>query len=441
MPPGGMPAPRPRHAGRFCGQVGSWRWISAAAANPNPGTTGLHRLNRTEYANAIRDLLDLEIDPTTLLPADDSSEGFDNIADALAISPALLERYVATATKVSRLAVGDPGTTPSTATYRVPSDLIAEPITSKACRWARAAAFWCATFSRWMPSTPSRFMPRPRTSGSARRAFCGEELEVTLNGERVKVAKAAPTAGSAPPDQGRAAGAGRRVHSQESSGRRRYLADLSRAIPASRASRSPGRFNPTGLWRHAQPAAHFRLPAAVGDRGRRAGCAKKILSTLGAARLPAAALATRIWKRCWAFIETGRQATRVSMPASSRRWPACWSIRASCSVSSASRRMFPPAPFIASAIWNSPRAFRFSCGAASPTTNCWIWRCRTNCTSPPCWNAQTRRMLADPALGDAGHQLRRPVAVSARVEESAPALARVQRQSAPGFPPRNGVAV
>ena len=76
-------------------------------ARPNPGSTGLHRLNRTEYANSIRDLLALDIDPTTLLPADDSSEGFDNIADALAISPALLERYVATATKLSRLAVGE----------------------------------------------------------------------------------------------------------------------------------------------------------------------------------------------------------------------------------------------------------------------------------------------------------------------------------------------
>ena len=69
----------------------------AAAANPNPGFTGLHRLNRTEYANAIRDLLALDIDASTLLPADDSSEGFDNIADALGVSPALVERYTSAA--------------------------------------------------------------------------------------------------------------------------------------------------------------------------------------------------------------------------------------------------------------------------------------------------------------------------------------------------------
>ncbi len=92
----------------------------AAAANPNPGFTGLHRLNRTEYANAIRDLLALDIDAATLLPADDSSEGFDNIADALGVSPALVERYAAAATKISRMAVGNMLTNAFTTTYRVP---------------------------------------------------------------------------------------------------------------------------------------------------------------------------------------------------------------------------------------------------------------------------------------------------------------------------------
>ena len=80
-------------------------------------------MNRTEYANAIRDLLHLDVDATTLLPADDSSEGFDNIADALRVSPALVERYTSAAVKVSRLAVGNLLLTASTATYRVPGDL------------------------------------------------------------------------------------------------------------------------------------------------------------------------------------------------------------------------------------------------------------------------------------------------------------------------------
>src|SRR5438477_10294698 len=65
-----------------------------AAAKPNPGTTALHRLNRTEYGNAIRDLIGLQVDTTLLFPGDDSTDGFDNIADVLKVSPALLEQYI-----------------------------------------------------------------------------------------------------------------------------------------------------------------------------------------------------------------------------------------------------------------------------------------------------------------------------------------------------------
>src|SRR5881396_1474464 len=89
----------------------------AAAAKPNPGTTALHRLNRTEYANAIRDLLALPIDATALLPGDDSSEGFDNVADVLGVSPLLVQGYVSAATKISRLAVGDPEISGEKITY------------------------------------------------------------------------------------------------------------------------------------------------------------------------------------------------------------------------------------------------------------------------------------------------------------------------------------
>ena len=85
-------------------------------AGLHPGNKVLHRLNRTEYANVIRDLLDLEIDPTTLLPADDSSRGFDNIAGSLTLSPTLIETYVTAATKVARIAVGY-WRTPTESTY------------------------------------------------------------------------------------------------------------------------------------------------------------------------------------------------------------------------------------------------------------------------------------------------------------------------------------
>src|SRR5436309_15568286 len=96
-----------------------------AAANVHPGTKVLHRLNRTEYANAIRDPLDLEIDSATLLPADDSSRGFDNVAGSLTISPTLVESYATAAGKIARMAVGY-WKTPTESTYVVPTDTTQE---------------------------------------------------------------------------------------------------------------------------------------------------------------------------------------------------------------------------------------------------------------------------------------------------------------------------
>ena len=79
----------------------------AAVAHPNPGRAPVHRLNRAEYSNAIRDLLAVDVRPGEWLPVDDSGYGFDNIAAVLSTSPALLDRYMSAARKVSRLAVGD----------------------------------------------------------------------------------------------------------------------------------------------------------------------------------------------------------------------------------------------------------------------------------------------------------------------------------------------
>ncbi|HSG89619.1 MAG TPA: DUF1592 domain-containing protein [Pseudomonadales bacterium] len=102
-------------------------WLQAtldghAAANPDPGRTTLRRLNRAEYANAVRDLLAIEVDLADALPADDSGYGFDNIADVLSVSSTLMDRYFAVAGKVSRLAVGHGPATPVLTTYQVPKD-------------------------------------------------------------------------------------------------------------------------------------------------------------------------------------------------------------------------------------------------------------------------------------------------------------------------------
>ena len=95
----------------------------AAKANPNPGATPLHRMNRAEYANAIRDLLSIDVDPATILPPDDSLEGLDNLADVLGTSPALIERYIGAAAKISRLAVGNTDIQPVSVTYKVRGDV------------------------------------------------------------------------------------------------------------------------------------------------------------------------------------------------------------------------------------------------------------------------------------------------------------------------------
>jgi mono/diheme cytochrome c family protein len=95
---------------------------AASAAKPNPGRPLVHRLNRNEYANAIHDLLALDVDPATLLPADDAAFGFDNMAEVLGVSPVLLERYMNAAGTISALAVGDPGIGRSALVFPVRQD-------------------------------------------------------------------------------------------------------------------------------------------------------------------------------------------------------------------------------------------------------------------------------------------------------------------------------
>jgi mono/diheme cytochrome c family protein len=90
-----------------------------ASANPNPGWRPFQRLTRAEYARAVSDLLDVDVDVTAYLPPDTMSQGFDNIADTQSFSPALPQGYLRAASQISRLAVGDRGAAPTTATHRV----------------------------------------------------------------------------------------------------------------------------------------------------------------------------------------------------------------------------------------------------------------------------------------------------------------------------------
>jgi mono/diheme cytochrome c family protein len=121
MPPAGMPRPDVASASALMTFLET-TLDRAAIARPDPGRPSPHRLNRAEYANAIRDLLALEVDPAALLPPDDSADGFDNNADLLSVSPALLERYLSAAAKISALAVGSPAITAGSETYRIRGD-------------------------------------------------------------------------------------------------------------------------------------------------------------------------------------------------------------------------------------------------------------------------------------------------------------------------------
>ena len=121
MPPAKMPRPEPADFRTVIADIET-RLDRAAAAHPDPGRVGAHRLNRTEYGNAVRDLLGVTIDTSSVLLPDEADEGFDNVAVSLALSPAHLERYLTAAREVSRLAVGDAslGDAVRSSTYRVP---------------------------------------------------------------------------------------------------------------------------------------------------------------------------------------------------------------------------------------------------------------------------------------------------------------------------------
>src|SRR5258708_6086727 len=122
MPPPGAPRPDPVTYDALIKAIDGER-DRLADVRPNPGRPTLHRLNRAEYANAIRDLLALQVDIADLLPSDDAGYGFDNIGDVLTVSPSLLERYLLAAGKISRQAVGDTAMPAAYETYTIPHGL------------------------------------------------------------------------------------------------------------------------------------------------------------------------------------------------------------------------------------------------------------------------------------------------------------------------------
>src|SRR5262249_1063757 len=118
MPPRNSPTPGTAELNKFRSTLIT-SLDTAAAKNSNPGRYVLHRLNRTEYANSIRDILNIKVNAAELLPSDGGDFGFDNIATALTTSPLLLERYLSAALQISNLAVGDSEAEPGTASFTI----------------------------------------------------------------------------------------------------------------------------------------------------------------------------------------------------------------------------------------------------------------------------------------------------------------------------------
>ncbi|HUQ51834.1 MAG TPA: DUF1592 domain-containing protein, partial [Gammaproteobacteria bacterium] len=188
MPPASEERPDPNKKAEFLTYLET-ELDRLAAAEPNPGRPALHRVNRTEYANAVRDLLALEIDATALLPADDSSFGFDNIAGSLGVSPVLLERYVAAAGKISRLAIGDTTMPDRQEKYLVSGGLTQNQHLPGMPFGTRGGA----TFTHQFP-VDAEYVIRADLVERGGRMFGAnagktEQLEVTLDGQRVLLAE------------------------------------------------------------------------------------------------------------------------------------------------------------------------------------------------------------------------------------------------------------
>ena len=197
MPPARLPSPGQPTLAAVAG------WLETtidarAAANPAPGRPASHRLNRTEYSNAIRDLLAFDVDVRSLLPADDQGFGFDNNADVLTMSPGLMERYMAVARRISRQAIGDRAARPVVETYHASRLLVQEDRVSEDLPFGSRGGL---SVRHWFP-LDAEYVFRVKPQGGTGRGP-GEQIEIRIDGERVTL-----FTGGAPAPQADAAPAG-----------------------------------------------------------------------------------------------------------------------------------------------------------------------------------------------------------------------------------------
>lgn len=297
MPPAGMPRPDEKTYDTIVASL-EGSLDRAAAAKPNPGRTDtFRRLNRTEYKNVIRDLLALDVDVSSMLPGDDSSHGFDNVTVG-ELSPMLLERYLAAAQKISRLAIGTPVRSPGGDTVILPADLTQESHFDELPFGTRGGTVVHYTFPQDGEYEIQLRLTRDRNEDVE--GLSGQhEIEVTLDDQRIQVFTVKP------PPRGNdhsKVDADLHVRIPVKAGEHQLAADFvkkptalletvrqpyqahfnmdrhPRVQPALYSISVTGPYNPTGPGETASRAKIFVChPAKGADED---GCAKRIISTL-----------------------------------------------------------------------------------------------------------------------------------------------------------------
>ena len=411
MPPAGMPRPDEATYDSLASHL-EIALDRAATARPNPGRTDtFRRLSRVEYQNAIRDILALDIDVSSLLPRDDASHGFDNVSNG-ELSPTLLERYLAAAQKVSRAAVGGPLPSPASHVVVLPADLTQEDHLEGLPLGTRGGTVFTYTFPQHAVYEFQIRLARDRNE-NVEGLSEPQQIELSVDGSVAQTFTVKPNrnqSGAYYADEAVdkdlkfriGVGAGphdvavtfpRKTFALEETERQPSLAhfNMDRHPRVQIALYSVSITGPFQLGDVMETPSRRRLfvcgPGSgfgIRDSDFRAtedACAKRIVSHDCATGVSSSGHRCATSKRRCRFYREARADRRTSSRGS--RWPSapCWRAPSSCSASSAIRRAWRRRRRTASATSSSPRVCRSSCGAAFRTRSCWTWPSRASSVS------------------------------------------------------------